>query len=36
MICIGTWKFRSRNQGKLDVGKQKMARMNIDILFFTR
>ena len=35
MICIGTWNFRSRNQGKLDVVKQKMARMNIDILFFT-
>ena len=30
--CIGTWKFMSMNQGKLDVGKQEMARLNIDIL----
>ena len=30
--CTGTWKFRSRNQGKLDVVTQEMARMNIDIL----
>ena len=30
--CIGTWDVRFLNQGKLDVGKQKMARVNIDIL----
>ena len=29
---IGTWKFRSMNQGKLGVVKQEMARLNIDIL----
>ena len=30
--CIGTWNVRSINQGKLDVVKQGMARVNIDIL----
>ena len=30
--CIGTWNVMSMNQGKLDVVKQEMARMNIDIL----
>ena len=30
--CIGTWTVRSRNQGKLEVVKQEMARVNIDIL----
>ena len=30
--CIGTWNVRSMNQGKLEVVKQKMMRMNIDIL----
>ena len=30
--CIGTWNVRSRNQGKLDVVKQEMARVNINIL----
>ena len=30
--CIGTWNVRSVNQGKLEVVKQKMARMNVDIL----
>ena len=30
--CIGTWNVRSMNQGKLDVIKQEMARVNIDIL----
>ena len=30
--CIGTWKVRSVNQGKLEVVKQEMARVNIDIL----
>ena len=29
---IGTWKVRSMNQGKLEIVKQKMARVNIDIL----
>ena len=30
--CIGTWNVRSMNQGKLQVLKQEMARVNIDIL----
>ena len=30
--CIGTWNARSMNQGKLEVVKQEMARMNINIL----
>ena len=30
--CIGTWNVRSMNQGKLEVVKQEMARMNVDIL----
>ena len=30
--CIGTWNVRSMNQGKLGVVKQKMARVNVDIL----
>ena len=30
--CIGTWNVRSMNQGKLEVVKQKMARVNVDIL----
>ena len=30
--CIGTWSVRSMNQGKLEVVKQEMARVNIDIL----
>ena len=29
--CIGTWTIRSMNQGKLEVVKQEMARVNIDI-----
>ena len=29
---MGTWNVRSINQGKLDVVKQEMARVNIDIL----
>ena len=29
---IGTWNVRSMNQGKLDVVKQEMARVNINIL----
>ena len=34
--CIGTWNFRSNNQGKLEVAKQEMARVNIDILGITK
>ena len=30
--CIGTWNFRSMNQGKLEVVKQEMARVNVNIL----
>ena len=30
--CIGTWNGRSMNQGKLEVVKQEMARVNVDIL----
>ena len=30
--CIGTWNVRSMNQGKLEVIKQEMARISIDIL----
>ena len=30
--CIGTWSVMSTNQGKLEVFKQEMARVNIDIL----
>ena len=30
--CIGTLNIRSMNQGKLDMVKQEMARLNIDIL----
>ena len=29
---IGTWNVRSMNQGKLEVVKQGMARVNVDIL----
>ena len=29
--CIGTWNVRPMNQGKLEVAKQEMARVNIDI-----
>ena len=29
---IGTWNIRSMNQGKLEVVKQEMARMNVNIL----
>ena len=31
-ICIGTWNIRSTNQGKLEVVKQEMVRVNINIL----
>ena len=30
--CIGTWTVRSMNQGKLEVVKQEIARVNTDIL----
>ena len=30
--CIGTWNVRSMNQSKLEVVKQEMVRMNVDIL----
>ena len=30
--CIGTWNVRSMNQGKLEVVKEKMARVNVNIL----
>ena len=30
--CIGTWNVRSMNQGKLEVVKEEMTRVNIDIL----
>ena len=29
--CIGTWNVRSMNRGKLEVVKQEMARVNVDI-----
>ena len=32
--CIGTWNVRSMNQGKLEVVKLEMARVNTDILEF--
>ena len=30
--CVGTWNVRSMKQGKLDMVKQEMIRINIDIL----
>ena len=30
--CIGTWNVRSMNQGKLEVVKQEMARVNVDMV----
>ena len=33
---LGTWYVRSMNQGKLEVVKQEMARMNIDILVISK
>ena len=30
--CIGTWNVRAMNQGKLEVVKLEMARVNVDIL----
>ena len=34
--CIGAWNVRSMNQGKLEVVKQEMARVNIDTLGFSQ
>ena len=33
--CIGTWKVRFMNQGKLEEVKQEMARVNINILGYS-
>ena len=33
--CIGTWNVKSMNQGKLEVVKQQMARVNVNILEIT-
>ena len=30
--CIGTWNVMSMNQGKLEIVKQEMARVNINVL----
>ena len=30
--CLGTWNVKSISQGKVEVVKQEMARVNIDIL----
>ena len=30
-ICVGTWNVKSINQGKLEVVKQEMARVNVNI-----
>ena len=30
--CIGTWNVNFKNKGKLEVVKQEMARVNVDIL----
>ena len=30
--CIGTWNVRSTNQGRLEIVKQEMARVNTNIL----
>ena len=30
--CIGTWNVKPMNKGKLEVVKQEVARVNIDIL----
>ena len=32
LYCIGTWNVRSMNQGKLEVVKQEIVSVNIDIL----
>ena len=33
--CIATWNVRSINQGKMDLIKQEMPRVNVDILGFS-
>ena len=33
---MGIWNIRSMNQGKLEVVKQEMARLNVDILGISR
>ena len=30
--CVGTWNVRSMNQGKLEVVRQEMAKVNVNIL----
>ena len=30
--CIGTWNVRSMNEGKVEVVKQEVARVNINVL----
>ena len=30
--CLGTWNVRSMNQGKLEVVKEEMARVNVNLL----
>ena len=32
LYCIGTWNVRFMNQGILEMVKQEMARINIDVL----
>ena len=32
LYCIGTWNVRSMNQYKLEVVKQEVARVNVDLL----
>ena len=34
--CIGNWNVRSTNQGKFEVVKQEMARVNINILWISK
>ena len=34
--CIGTWNVRSTNQGKLEIVKQEMARVNVNILAISK
>ena len=34
--CIGTWNVRSMNQGKLEVIKQEMTRVNMNILAISK
>ena len=34
--CVGTWNVRSMNQGKLEVVRQEMARVNADIPGITK